>query len=97
MTEFETNSFVVIKGFLGPETVDIISHYLENSLNRYPENNLGADKNSKLAWYADPLMEVVLKNSLPNVEVATGLALYPSYSFTRVYQKGDELIDLSKP
>lgn len=91
MTEFETNSFVVIKGFLGPETVDIISHYLENSLNRYPENNLGADKNSKLAWYADPLMEVVLKNSLPNVEVATGLALYPSYSFTRVYQKGDEL------
>lgn len=93
MTEFDTNSYVLVKGFLDPQSVDTISRYLENSLNRHPENNQGggADDSSKISWYADPLMEVVLRNSLSDVESATGLQLDPSYSFTRVYQKGDEL------
>jgi hypothetical protein len=96
MTEFETNSYVLVKGFLDPQSVATISKYLENSINRYPENNQGGntdnrDVSSKISWYADPLMEIVLKNSLQDVETATGLELYPSYSFTRVYQKGDEL------
>lgn len=96
MTEFKTNSYVLVKGFLDPQSVATISQYLENSINRYPENNQGGDKDnrdvsSKISWYADPLMEVVLKNSLQDVEATTGLELHPSYSFTRVYQKGDEL------
>jgi len=93
MTEFQTNSYVLVKGFYKPEELDTISRYLENALKRYPENNQGgsAGDSSQFSWYADPLVEVILKNALPEVEAITGLDLDPSYSFTRVYQKGDEL------
>jgi hypothetical protein len=94
MTEFETNGYVFIKGFYNPQELDTISSYLENSLKRYPENNYALvvpDKDSLISWYADPLIEVILRNSIPEVEKATGLELDPTYSFTRVYQKGDEL------
>ena len=94
MTEFQKNGYVVIKGFYKPEELDTISRYLENSLKRYPENNYAKkvpDGSSSIAWYADPLTEVILRNSVSEVEAATGLQLDPTYSFTRVYQKGDEL------
>lgn len=91
MTDFQKNGYVLIKGFYDAQAVNTISQYLEYSLKRHPENNTSGDENSSVGWYADPLMEVVLKNSLPDVESATGLKLYPTYSFARVYQKGDEL------
>lgn len=93
MTEFQANGYVLVKGFYNAQELDTISRYLENSLKRYPENNQGGgdDVSSKISWYADPLVEVILRNSLSAVEETTGLELDPSYSFTRVYQKGDEL------
>jgi hypothetical protein len=93
MIDFQNNSYVVVKNFIDPLSVSTLSKYLENSLRRYPENNQGGggDTSSRISWYADPLMEVVLQNSLSDVEKNTGLSLFPSYSFTRVYQKGDEL------
>jgi len=94
MTEFQTNGYILVKGFYRPEELDTISRYLENSLKRYPENNQGGGDgftNNKISWYADPLMEVVFSNSVSEVEAATNLELDPTYSYARVYQKGDEL------
>ena len=91
MTDFAANGYVQVKQFLDPQSVATISQYLENSLKRFPENIRGDDGSSKIAWYGDPLMEIILKNCLPEVESATGLQLDPTYSFARVYQKGDEL------
>jgi len=94
MTEFQTNGYTLVKGFYSLEEVAVISRYLENALKRYPDNNQGGwdnDDSSKISWYADPLAEVMLRKMLPVVENVTGSELYPTYSFTRVYQKGDEL------
>ena len=94
MTEFQTKSYVLVKGFYNAQELDTISRYLENALKRYPENvHRGSDNisNNTISWYADPLVEVILRNSLTEVESATGLELFPTYSFTRVYQKNDEL------
>lgn len=94
MTKFKTDGYVLIRGFFESQELDTVSRYLENTLNRYPESNQVARDNfasNKISWYADPLMEVVLRNSLSEVEAATNLELDPTYSFTRVYQKGDEL------
>lgn len=41
--------------------------------------------------YADPLMETLLELLCPAVEQMTGLALYPTYSYFRVYKNYDEL------
>lgn len=91
--EFQNKGYTLVKGFLDAQSVKTISRYLENSLNRYPQNNQGGDigDSSKISWYADPLVETVLFNSLPEMEHLTGHKLFPSYSFTRVYTKGDEL------
>ena len=89
MTEFQTNGYVLVKGFYNPQELDTISRYLENALKRYPENNQAGGND--VSWYADPLIEVILRNSVSEVEALTGLELHPTYSFTRVYQKGDEL------
>lgn len=91
--EYQINGYTIVRGFIDQHSVKTISMYLENSLNRYPENNQGGkpSDSSKISWYGDPLIEVVLKNSLPEMEQITGHKLFPSYSFTRVYTKGDEL------
>jgi hypothetical protein len=43
------------------------------------------------AVYGDPLMECLLLEYMSIVEEATGLSLSPSYSFYRVYRRGQEL------
>ena len=41
--------------------------------------------------YGDPFMESVLQTLLPQVSEASGLRLYPTYSYFRVYKHGDVL------
>ena len=41
--------------------------------------------------YSDTLMEILLEVLCPVVENATGLKLFPTYSYFRVYQDGDVL------
>ena len=41
--------------------------------------------------YADFVMETLLLKLLPTVEKETKLKLIPTYSYTRLYKKGDEL------
>jgi len=90
MIEFQENSYILVKGFLDKQSVDTFSRYLEYKINRHPDT-VGSDESSAIMCYADPLAEVILKNALPDVEAASGLSLDPAYSFTRVYQKGEEL------
>ena len=41
--------------------------------------------------YADPVMETLLVKMLPVMAKETGLNLIPTYSYARIYKKGDEL------
>jgi len=41
--------------------------------------------------YSDIAMETLLLKCQPVMEKETGLKLYPSYSYARIYKKGDEL------
>jgi hypothetical protein len=41
--------------------------------------------------YSDIAMETLLLKCQPAMEEATGLKLYPSYTYARIYKKGDEL------
>jgi hypothetical protein len=43
------------------------------------------------AVYADPRMELLLARLTPMVEAEAGVTVYPSYSYFRVYKKGDRL------
>jgi hypothetical protein len=41
--------------------------------------------------YGDPITDGLLVNLQPAIERATGLLLYPTYSYVRLYKKGDQL------
>ena len=41
--------------------------------------------------YANMAMETLLLKCQPEMEKATGLKLYPAYTYARIYKKGDEL------
>jgi hypothetical protein len=43
------------------------------------------------ALYGDPVMEYLLRRLQPQVEELTGMTLYPTYSYARLYKGGDAL------
>lgn len=96
MTEFQSNGCVVVKNFIDPITIKTVSQYMENKVRRSqwtkrPETFSYEDDPSALMSYADPLIEVLLQDSVQSLEEITGLDLYPTYSYSRIYLKGDEL------
>ena len=46
--------------------------------------------------YANMAMETLLLKCQPDMEKATGLKLYPAYTYARIYKKGDILKPLIK-
>jgi hypothetical protein len=89
--EFERFGCVLVQNFLDPMTTQTISVYLENKIRRNEWCGKENDSVTKLAYYADPLIETVLQASLPLVSEACGKELHPTYSYARIYQPGEEL------
>lgn len=90
MNEFEKNGFIVVRKFLNKELTTIVSRYMEFSLSQM---YMATDDTvaTTLSRYADPLTEAILLNSQAHIEELTGLEIDPTYSYSRVYVKGDEL------
>lgn len=90
---FDKYGCVHVEGFLDPITVITISQYFENKIkrNEWVQKIDNGDPTSKYAYYADPLVEVMLKEHLPIVQEACGKELLPTYSYSRIYQSGEEL------
>jgi hypothetical protein len=93
--KIDQSGCVRINGFLDPTTVATISQYFENkiTLGEWTERaHKGAGpKITKFYYYADPLVEVILKTSKDLIEDATGKTLFPTYSYARIYQPGEDL------
>lgn len=90
---FKKHGCVLIKNFIDPITVNVVSQYFENKIrrNEWTETIEEGDPTSKYAYYADPLIEVLLQTSKEAVENATGKELLPTYSYSRIYQPGEKL------
>lgn len=90
---FETKGCVRVNNFIDPQTITVVSQYLENKIRRgeWKEGTEGDHGASKYFYYADPLIEVLLLASKKAVEDATGKELLPTYSYARIYQSGESL------
>ena len=62
----------------------------ENIIGSY-ETGADAQIPNTYAQYANMAMETLLLKCQPGMEKATGLKLYPAYSYARIYKKGDVL------
>lgn len=93
--KFDTQGFVYIESLLDESTVSIVSEYFENRMKRgewLERTDQNGDLTTKLCYYADPLIEVLLKAVKPDVEKACGKELETSYSYARIYQPGESLL-----
>lgn len=90
---FEKHGCVLIKNFIGAQTIAVVSKYFENKIRRgeWVMKREDGEHVSDFWYYADPLIEVLLQDSKETVENATGKELIPTYSYSRVYQPGERL------
>jgi len=99
------NKYQVIKGALSYEVANFIFNYFllkRDAVKFMYDNNLTWDNGMLGTWtdqqipnsfscYADFAMETLLVKMLPIMAKETGLELIPTYSYARLYKKGDIL------
>jgi len=91
-TIFNTIGYVHLKKVLDPATVKLVTTYaLNDCVSNFNPESVNAQIPGTHSKYADPLMEAILEKLHPIMEAATGLTLYPTYSYYRVYKPGDIL------
>lgn len=88
--KFKKHGYASIKNAVNLEIVNLITQYalFDEMQDFTPDGEQVPNAHSK---YADPAMESLLLYLHPVMEKHTGLNLYPTYSFYRVYRDGDEL------
>jgi len=99
------NKYHIIKDALNYELANFIFNYFllkRDAVDFMYKNNVIADSGMFGTWkdqqipnsfscYADMVMETLLMKMLPVMKKETGLDLIPTYSYARLYKKGDEL------
>jgi hypothetical protein len=92
---FDETKYARIDNFIDKTTIEIISQYMENTIRRGIWKELAEFDETidptVYAYYADPLTEVLLTKCKELVEVTTERELLPTYSYSRIYQPGEEL------
>lgn len=88
--KFKENKYTIVKNAINPQLRDIITQYalFDEMQDFSPDDYQVPSAHSK---YADPAMEAMLLYLHPLMENNTGLELYPTYSFYRIYRNGDIL------
>jgi hypothetical protein len=90
LISFKDQGYCVIRNAISTEIRDFVTQYslfLEMQL----ENKGDSQVPDAASVYADPAMETILLMLHPLIEKHTELKIDPTYSYFRVYRKGDEL------
>ena len=102
---FKTVKYQVIKNAVSYELANFVFNYFllkRDAVDWMYKNNITHDTGLHGTWndeqipntyshYADQVMETLLVKMLPVMSKETGLNLLPTYSYARIYKKGDEL------
>ncbi|HYM10633.1 MAG TPA: hypothetical protein VEU62_07870 [Bryobacterales bacterium] len=88
---FATNKYAVLRALVKNPTLASCYKYAM----RAAENGRMDQGDSQVpgtpSAYGDPMMETLLEKLVPEIERAVALAVYPTYSYFRVYKRGDVL------
>ena len=103
---FKTKKYQVIRQALSKELANFIFNYMMlqrdavdfmmknnkvNPANPFMGNRVDQQIPGTYSKYADWAMETLLMFMIPIMKAKTGLELVPTYSYTRLYEKGDIL------
>ena len=102
---FQYKKYQVIKNAVSYELANFIFNYFmlkRDAVEFLYQNNITYDTGLLGTWtdeqvpntyscYADPVMETLMMKVKPKMQQETGLNLIPTYSYARLYKKGDVL------
>lgn len=89
---FKEKGYCVVKNAISAELRDFVTQYaLFDEMQGYSPEGQGRQVERAHSKYADPAMETVLLHIHKTMEDHTGLSLFPTYSYYRVYRPGDDL------
>ena len=94
---FNKQGYLHIPNFIDETTLSLLRHYLFLRIKAGHANFSAAEKQDAQApfshsFYADPLAETILDRGAKTISSYIGESVVPTYSFTRMYGRGDELI-----
>jgi hypothetical protein len=85
-------NYKIIKNFLNESEINLLQNYCKNIHRTNTENfDFVQNNNGDTFMYNDPLMESLTVNKLSLMEKESGLKLFPTYSFWRLYTYGAAL------
>ena len=105
-TEFDKNNYIVIKKALDPKIAEFVYNYflmkrqvartmLDTKYISPFEEGWGTWADEQIpntySHYCDIAMDTLLLKTQPIMEKHTGMKLIPTYSYSRIYKKGDVL------
>jgi hypothetical protein len=93
--DFKKDGYIVVKNAVNKDLADFITQYaLFDEMQDFKSEEMQGYTQVPKAHskYGDPAMETLLLTLQPIIEQNTGLKVYPTYSFYRVYRPGDELL-----
>jgi hypothetical protein len=96
MNEFLTKKFIVVKNFIQPEVAKFLYEYLKfSSQILIASGDIKAIEGDVLvsgclgARSHDQVFDTLLKISKSKIETITGLELFPTYTYARLYKTGN--------
>jgi hypothetical protein len=96
---FTEKGYVLVKNFIPKDTADYLFNYLRFSthalvLSKATNDIVFGDNQVPGSWgsrHGDMALDSLMKMMKPKMEEITGLDLWPTYTYTRLYKPGNEL------
>ena len=89
--EFEDTGYMVVKNFIPKDLCKFSQLYYKIRQDTL-EYDIDSQCPESKSFYADPFSETLLLSSCKKLSEITEIELLPTYSYTRVYAKDDELV-----
>jgi len=84
---FQEKKYIHVGDLISPQLSDkIVKDYIQKA-----DGNLDQQCPKSQAWYGQPELDWLMVNTLPDIELLTGLQLWPTYTYLRVYKPGEIL------
>ncbi len=88
---FERQQYVVMRSAVANPLLGFLWRYVLERAQSGALQAIERDVTAAPGAYGDPVMEHVLERLRPSGEALTGVPLYPTYSYCRLYTHGDAL------
>jgi hypothetical protein len=88
---FKKDGYYIIRKFLEPDFIAFIQQYFFTRINAGQSTIGDTQAPNSYSFYGDPLMDTVLGESVKKLSEIAGYNLLPTYTYTRLYGRGDEL------